>query len=76
MIVELVFWGFFGFFFFFNWVCFSFLLLFYFSLYWFSLGFQCDRLMWIPVSVREMVVDDGGCVGCVGSVREMIVLKK
>ena len=49
MIVELVFWLFFGGFFgFFYWVCFFFF-------YWFSLGFQCDRLVWILVSVREMV---------------------
>ena len=26
--------------------------------------------------LREMVANDGGCVGCVGSVREMTVLKK
>ena len=26
--------------------------------------------------LREMVVDDGGCVGCVGSVREVTVLNK
>ena len=42
------------------------------------IGFQCDRLVWIPVSIllhsgrpevlilREMVVDDGGYVGLVG----------
>ena len=42
------------------------------------MGFQCDRLVWIPVSIllhsgrpevlilREMVVDDGGYVGLVG----------
>ena len=26
--------------------------------------------------LREMVADDGGCVGCVGSIREITVLKK
>ena len=51
---------------------------FFFLFYWISLGFQCDRLVWIPVSIllhsgrpkalilREMVVDDGGYVGLVG----------
>ena len=73
MIVELVFLLFFGFFGFFYWVCF-----FTFFFYWFSLGFRCDRLVWIPTSIllhsgrlevsilREMVANDGGCVGCVG----------
>ena len=52
------------------------LFLFFFFFYWFSLGFWCDWLVSIPVPMREMVADDGGCVGCVGSVREMTVLKK
>ena len=31
----------------------------------------------LEVSIlREMVADDGGCVGCVGSMREITVLKK
>ena len=31
----------------------------------------------VGVSIlREMVADDGGCVGCVGSVREVTVLNK
>ena len=46
--------------------------------YRFSLGFWCDRLVWILASIllhggrpkasilREMVADDGGYVGCVG----------
>ena len=46
--------------------------------YRFSLGFRCDRLVWILASIllhggrleasilREMVADDGGYVGCVG----------
>ena len=62
-----------GFLVFFYWVCF-----FTFFFYWFSLGFRCDRLVWIPASIllhsgrsevsilREMVANDGGCVGCVG----------
>ena len=74
VIVELVFLLFFGVFWFFFTGFVS--LLFFF--YWFSLGFRCDRLVWILASIllhggrpeasilREMVADDGGYVGCVG----------
>ena len=73
MIVELVFLLFFGVFWFFLLGLFL-----YFFFYWFSLGFRCDRHVWIPTSIllhsgrlevsilREMVANDGGCVGCVG----------
>ena len=71
VIVELVFLLFFGVFWFFFIGFVSFF-------YRFSLGFRCDRLVWILASIllhggrleasilREMVADDGGYVGCVG----------
>ena len=74
VIVELVFLLFFGVF----WFFLLGLFLYFFFFYWFSLGFRCDRLVWIPASIllhsgrsevsilREMVANDGGCVGCVG----------
>ena len=74
MIMELVFLLFFGVF----WFFLLGLFLYFFFFYWFSLGFRCDRLVWISVSIllhsgrpkalilREMVVDDGGYMGLVG----------
>ena len=71
VIVELVFLLFFGVFWFFFIGFVSFF-------YRFSLGFWCDRLVWILASIllhggrpkasilREMVADDGGYVGRVG----------
>ena len=49
VIVELVFWLFFGAFWFCYWVLFLFF--FFFLFYWFSLGFRYDRLVWIPASI-------------------------
>ena len=46
VIVELVFWLFFGAFWFFLLGLFLFFLF-----YWFSLGFRYDRLVWIPASI-------------------------
>ena len=47
----------------------------FFFFYWFSLAFRCDRRPESSI-LREMVIDDGGCAGWVGSMREMKVLRK
>ena len=55
------------------WVCF-FTVFFFFGWMLVSILLHSGRLE--ASILREMVADDGGCVGCVGSMREIIVLKK
>ena len=56
------------FFFFFCWMLVSILL--HSGSFWISYGWVDDG------GCLLMVADDGGCVGCVGSVREMSAIKK